>query len=532
MSTGETVVINGKVVRTDSTTAHRDVRDRLAAVETLAIPHELSGTTLKDSGFTEPENDVVDVYVMGQVLASEPVVHPSLGNDSNDGLTKATPLLTIDGVRRMVGRRGIEGKRIVVHLAGGGWVDGVSGVTDPWDGQCTSMRQYPVRSIFLGGSEAHMNSWCFRGPRKMQVLAETVINDFTAAPGNAGRTRWAYTGAGGTGNAWCGYYLHVFRDGAEVSQPIQITESDATYFYTDHGAYFQGQGIYDWNDTFKVVQRAAEFIPTANPGDTGGADSIAMQGWGAFNTHARLSSVIGFEDGRNPPFSFERLGFENLNVMAVPGVSFDCCYFYHQFSVRGGWAEFNGCTVESQVPTYMCCETRGIGTATESQEFGGRAVVDAHASPPAGDPLWPSLAGPGLFGFRGGPLMIGADYARGVFRVWKGLSWNGGIVVRGQGSAFIMPNDSHAVHIREANIGLHCRDGAMATVDPSVLFLVNVVASLKVGIGATIALGTGVGQFSEVAGWNGNFTRHLEGTATHPTGDLSRIADSRIWGDL
>jgi hypothetical protein len=46
---------------------------------------------------------------------------------------------------------------------------------------------------------------------------------------------------------------------------------------------------------------------------------------------------------------------------------------------------------------------------------------------------------------------------------------------------------------------------------------------LKVGNGAAVAYGTGVGNFSEVLGWNGNFTRVLGGTATAPTGDTSQI---------
>jgi hypothetical protein len=51
---------------------------------------------------------------------------------------------------------------------------------------------------------------------------------------------------------------------------------------------------------------------------------------------------------------------------------------------------------------------------------------------------------------------------------------------------------------------------------------------LKVGDAAAISYGTGVGDFEEVAGYAGNFTRRLEGTAAAPTGDASVITTAPI----
>jgi hypothetical protein len=370
-----------------------------------------------------------------------------------------------------------------------------------------------------------------------------------------------------------GYYLRITRDGGagrpevEVSQPLAITGSYADtpggangYIDTDQGNYYQGQGTYDYNvDRFTIVQRAAEFIPTAiygengNPSDTGGADGITVTGYGAANVHARLSTVIGHNEGRNPSATFERVGFENINVDAT-GVSFETCHFYHSAAFRGR-LEFINSVVESQTNTVFSVTTRGISVSgTEIQDNCGRAEWDSALFPDGGmNPVHQDVCGPMLYGYRGGQALFGSDHDTADFRVWKGFSWEGGIMVRGPGSRFTMPDVSYTVQLPNAAVGIWARDGAQVYIDPHATFFgfgTNATTShLKVGTGATIQMGgagyparsatipsvnaSDLGTFVHGAGWSGNFSRHLEavdaGGYLYPRGDFSAIRDSRVW---
>jgi len=400
------------------------------------------------------------------------------------------------------------------------------------------MRQYSVRDVFVGGSEAYMNSVTYEGPDKMMLhpnaTGVAVVDCEAFNESNVsgkGKSRWrSYVLP--PANQLRGAYLRILRNAGtlaekEVTQPIQICGNDADYFYTEHGNYYWGQGTYLNTDTYEIVQRAAEFIPTAIPGDTGGADGISVLGFGGYDMHGRLSYVPGYDEGINPRFTFTRLGFENAMVSAF-GATFDCCYFYHSFGTRGGWQGFNGCTVESQSLSRLWGDTRqGVGLSSETQEKAGYQKTLNTTSPPDGDPLFPSIGGPMLFFWGGGSCEIG-----GRFRVWRGFSCIGNVTVVENG-IFMMPPDgsSYSTHVRDATIAITCKRGGVAYIDPPTLNLLNCSAALKVGIGATVALGSGVGQFSEVAGWNGNLDRRLEvNGGGKPTGDLSAIRDATTWG--
>lgn len=115
----------------------------------------------------------------------------------------------------------------------------------------------------------------------------------------------------------------------------------------------------------------------------------------------------------------------------------------------------------------------------------------------------------------------------------KGLSVDGGIVVRG--GKFIMTNPSYQLVISEAagvgDAAFTVTEDGLAIIYTNALGFKNVTNHFKVGIGAAIDLGSGAGQFNQVAGWNGNFSRRLEVNGSgKPTGDLSAIRDAAVWG--
>lgn len=497
----------------------------------LAVRDEISGQTITDAGFSLPYSTTLNVYVMSEIHVQLATPQPTLGSDDNDCLTKATPCLTLDGVRRQVGRHATAGKRIVVHLAGGGW----PGVADPWDGQPTSPRYYLTRDLFVGGGEAFANGWSFRGPRKMLVRGGPIT--VTNFGGDGLRTKWDTTGTGGSGDDLKGSFVRVLRGAREVTQPMQITNNNASSFWTDNGPNTPGS-VYMTSDTYYFVDPAAEIVPTNDlPGDVGGADGVATSGAGGADVHGRPSN------GLNPGFTFERIAIENFRSNNVPGLSFDVVRFYGSTPVtfRGGWVEFHNCIVLSQAGVDMLAGSRVVGSTSENNEYNGRAlVVDTDNPPPSSptaDPIWPARGGIGLYVTPGATpagagMRVGDARQSATYRIWRSLTVEGELTIRGKGSALYQPANLNLLFIRNpGGVGLRVLDGAEAQIDAANgLVEITAVSQLKVGIGAAISLGTGAGQFNEVAGWNGNFSRHLETNgAGRPTGDFSRISDSSIW---
>ena len=497
---------------------------------------EPSGQAVAEDGFSRPTNETLDVYVQSEINVQNPDPRPTGGSDDNDGLTKATPLLTIDGVRKMIGRRGIQGKRIVVHLAGGFLDDSVYPASDPWDGTCTEPRYYLTREVLCGGGEALYNSFIFRGPRNMLPVSTAIlaggpnltVTDFGA---DGLRTKWTVSDDLGATDVLKGYWVRVRRGSVEVTQPLQITGNDSTHFWTDNGPNTPGADVFRITDTFTVVRAAAELNGSNSlVGDHAASDRVLYSGIGTHEVYGRFNQ-------RNPPLMFERLWLEAFRGAYAVGLSFDVCHFYNTTIIRGGWCEFHNCIVDAQYGMELHCETRTESYESgqsETSEYNGRALIESEAPfPNGGDPLWPERGGVGLY-VAGGGLRIGDTHTRGIFRVWKSLSVEGGIVVRGPGSALVQRPGVCILFSRNGGgaPGLWCRDGGMALIDDAsgLVEMTNVTGQLKVGIGAAIALGTGAGAFREVGGWAGNFSRHLEvNGGGKPTGDFSRIADSGVW---
>lgn len=493
-----------------------------------------------------PEDADFIIYCRSGGLASDTRPKADEQGDDIAGLgTKASPVAGPVGVQRLVGRYLEQGARVWVRLAGGLTDEEKAAGVDPWVNP-SSMRQYPVRSLFIGGTEAYVNSVFWDGPENLVAYAvqPTIVN-LEPDPSTNGRTRWRISNASAfAANELNGRYLQVRRNGLLVSFEMQITGLTLDggvgpngYIYTDNGNYTNGGGTFSTaTDTFRCVSRAAEFIPTSRPGTVdggvGGADGIALHGFGASNPFGRLTN------GLNPRPTFRWVGFENLNCRGARGVYFDRCAFYHSLNFMDSSLSFRGCVVDSQVTsTFRNCYVNIEDTplATEAQEYNGYATVEGGPSNALGNPIHPDVGGQGLYFFSASGSAGGLQLFGGQFNTRKGLSVEGGIIVHNAGRLVMpAPGSAHSVHVRNCTgvgtAAVRLRGDSVFMLEKNNLSFVNVTNHLKLESGAAIDLGTGAGQFSEAAGWNGNFCRRLEvNGAGKPTGDNSAVRDTAIY---
>lgn len=505
----------------------------------------LSGTPTDGFPYV-PTDTVTPIYLRSPGLASDtnPTVTRPLewalrGNDNNAGDNEEEPLITPWGVFNRFARRAEEGERFAVYMAGGLTDAEVEAGVNPWFGQCSSMRQYATRGLHLFGGEAYINNFRWQGPPKGVLIGtQPVIVNIQPDPATNGRTRWRISNASSfSANGLKGYYLRVTRAGTRASFEVPIDGNDLDggvgpngYLYTSHGNFTAGDGTYENTDTFEVIYRAAEFIPTSRAsGDAGvgGADGITLTGWGTANWQGRLVNQV------NPVPTFAFLGFENLNAFGAHGISFDRCAFYHSFNAFNSSLDFRGCIIDAQITTqFVNCRINEVAATlyTEPQAYNG--FVDDSVLAGEVAPLNPDVGGPSLYAFSQSGSAGGIIQRGGLFRLPKGLVVEGGIVVT-DGGRFVMAPDgvAHTLHCRDtigAGTGaLHVKGDSVAIIDPSDYSTKNVTADMKVGEGAAINLGTGSGQFSEVGGWAGNFDRSLEvNGGGKPTSDRSAIRTS------
>lgn len=510
----------------------------------------LSGTPTDGFPYVPTDTETA-IYLRSPGLASDtdPTVTRPLewslrGNDGNAGDNEEEPLLTPWGVFNRYGRRAEEGERFVVYLAGGLTTAEIEASVNPWFGQCSSMRQYPTRGFEVTGAEAYINNFRWQGPpRGVLFTTQPVIGNIQPDPATNGRTRWRlYNATAYSPNGLKGYYLRVTRASTRVSFEVPITGNDldggvgpSGYLYTDHGNHTAGDGTYELDDTFEIIYRAAEFIPTSRPsGDAGvgGADGISLSGFGTSNWLGRLVNQA------NPVPTFSFLGFENLNVSGARGLSFDRCAFYHSFNAFDSSLSFRGCIIDAQIPTqFVNCRINEVaGTLyDEVQEYGGFADTSERAGEVV--PINPDVGGGAIYAFSqsaaGGIIQRG-----GMMKPRKGLTSEGGYVLT-DGGRFVMPAPglAHSVHFRDCTgvgtAALTVTADSVAIIDPRNVSTKNVTNDLKVGVGAAIDIGaedgTTVGSFRETAGWNGNFCRYSKTAGGFPSGDFSAIRTSAVW---
>lgn len=395
------------------------------------------------------------------------------GDDSNDGLKQSTPLKTIEQVYRAVASAAVGGARIVVNLAG------------PSTG--TSPREYPIRELIFQGH-------AFRGPEMILAPVSTATAALDVAPATAqtNRTRLNFTTAA---PAWAsnelrGYFVRIKRNGALQFPELPIAGNDADRIYVNTASLASDVLA---TDTVEIVRPGAKIVGTNSDF---GFDFLQLQGQSgtSFAQYCCLERV-------------ELSNFASLSpdaILQMDRVRTDS----PDFGLATGRFAFVNTIVNGPLDV--------MGTARNADAF----PRENYATGKFVDLL-----------IVGGGLTVGGDDGNGCFAAKYDVSVynnaNGaGITCVSPGSFFVAASSNATVQgSGNLDVGILARRGGRVTLQntASKTSITGTAGDLKVGNGAAVAYGTGAGQFRQVAGWNGNLTRVLEGTATAPTGDTSQI---------
>lgn len=524
-------------------------------------PYSLSGfgPYQPETGFPVAPRDLFKVvYIRSGGVAS--VLLPRVNEQGSDIIgtgTMLSPLASLWGCFMKFGRLIEEGYHLLIKPAGGLTSAEIAAGVNPWYGQCSSIRQYPMRGADVKGTEAYVGSWSVEGPLlgAKVPMAFTVVNveplgELSAT--NNGRSRWRYNGnTAPYATPQNGTMLRVRRAGRLVSFEMQVTKSvpDGNpangYVYTDCGNFTNG-GVFDvqGGDVVDFITHAAEFIPTSRAdgvdSGVGGADGIGLTGFAAANPMGRLTN------GANWRSTWTMCGFENLNIRKFVG-SFDRCYVYHQFNCFDSAVSWRGSSINSQVPSYIInSETNvGPGPGSVDDQCGHYPEVGANYDEYQGDlsaadalllkPINLSTGGVSLYNFYVTEASAGGLVVQGgrLEPRW-GMTFVGGLILQG-GARFVQQTPAYPVLFRVVHsnpagdaAALLVKGDSVAIVDPHNLTFDDVDNDMGLGTGDPINRGnengSTVGSFLETAGWNGHFCRYAV-TGGFPTGDFSAIRD-------
>jgi len=341
-----------------------------------------------------------------------------------------------------------------------------------------------------------------------------------------GTVHWQYMGEVGN------------QAGYEAAFPSQVTQFGANEWYTDNGPNAPFGGVYLSTDQYTLVRAAAEIVGNG-PGAS--LDGVRILGEGAY----KLGDITGNPvpgDDINQRYAFRRVTFERLRAEAG---DFENCGVYGTAEFRGYWPRFVGMSIVSGACKFIDCGDRQLGPGSSLNDYFGFASVlsalgGAGPFPNGGNPLWPTRGGAELAVISSQFYMRNSTYTfyKGGLSVSFDAAANGAVLL--DKASYLEQGDedngtaSAIFYIRNpSGIGIWSRQGSECRINDSEGVAEIITAApgaaagpLRVGRGAGIALGAGVGAFLEVIGYNGNFTRHLEVSGTgFPTGDFSRIFD-------
>lgn len=424
------------------------------------------------------------------------------GSDNNDGLTPTSALATLGEVYQKFPLFTMSGGRIIVNLAGVGG----------FGASATAERIYTARSLWVGGGEAYLNSYVYKGPQMVPFTPATGPStaplDAIPAVNLTNQTRFDFTAAapGWTVNNLRFRFLRVTRAGAKVIFELPISGNTADTITVDVGAL---AGLILPTDTATVVTPGAVINPIGVP--SVGVDGLRLLGTGG-SSQPFISSTAFNTLG----FVFERITFGIMVTILPPGTSFDRCRFTSSEFFQGGSLYFINCAGGTFIIDDVAT-VNGTTTLGSRPDVAGSDPINALSAQQC-EIIATSMA-------------LGQQRGNAVYLAQRNCSFYGsatlsGLLVSGPcmffASALFFPvalqGSGHA------GAGIKARQGGTVRVNPgSATTITGATGALKVDTGAAVAYGAGVGEFEEVAGWNGNFTRVLEGTATAPTGAPSRI---------
>lgn len=423
------------------------------------------------------------------------------GDDGNDGLSPATALQTIETVYSKFPMATLGGATLTVHLAAG-----------PGD----TVADYPVQSIWLGGYDNHKSSYRYRGPAMVPATLTTgsaaPVGTLTATTVGR-RTRVDVAPSPGwTANDLRGSFVRFMRGSDQVFFELPISENDADSVFVDTTGI---AGVLLGTDELQVVTPGARIVSET------ASLSVSINGNAGYSPTQDF-----FWLDTDKAQAFERIHLSDFpTAMNVGGLTFDRCVLDNTPFFKGG-----NCAMINTVLTL------GVKLACMGMEF----PIDGRPDSPS-SPIDPSVAVEVtsfeifLVGNPDGPGQYWAH--RNVSVYTQSSSARGAIHVVGYGSMFWADDGNFGpapvALLGASNAGpfIWCVHGGQARINTTAGGSPYTVGTgtgspLRVGVGGSnpaIAYGTGAGAFEEVAGFNGNFQRFLNGTAAAPLGDGSRI---------
>ena len=437
-------------------------------------------------------------------------VDPLNGDDTNDGLTPATALQTTEEVYRKFPWQLLGSTKLTVNYINdsGAQID------------------VPLNAFHIGGGgEGFRNSYRYAGPdmtlftpatgpntAALDAVPCVQVDQNGAASGTGNRTRFDFTTAapGWTNNDLVNSYIRVTRGADMVIFETPISENDADQIYVDT---LNIVGNVLNTDTVEIVEPALRFV-----GDATNQNVITL-----------LGKSSGIEGGFADACTFLRLAFYNLHFTGIPGVQFDRVHFEGPYGMRA---------LGSSVGLVNCTCDRGMTLTGFSTYQPYPYWVPAPLHQAAYISVQVARVGNGSRPFG---LYIGAFVETGQ----RGHSaYIFGAPVASYGSALdgigvtcgsffgVWSSTNVSINGKDNQLaGIRSRWNSTARVNGGqYTTITGAVGDLQVEAGAAISYGTGAGQFEEAAGYNGNFTRMLDGTAAAPISDASRVTTANFGG--
>jgi len=385
----------------------------------------------------------------------------------------------------------------------------------PWEimGECTlqinladnagAVAVYETPQVKIGSNRAVTANYRIVGPSMIPITPATgpvaaVLDvapatqvDNTGAPSGIGhRTRLNFTAAapGWTVDDFQGAYVLITRGGNQVIAETPISKNTADEIFVDNEDVVADVLA---GDTCTIVQEGASIT-----GPAGDAGIFLITGFGAGDA--------GFVNP-NTPSHFTRVELDGPYIAGVAGVAFDRCTITGVAPFgKGGAPKLSNCAITASL-TWDACEF-GFGDINPGESFLSTAGYVSFV-----------MTGGGRFQMRGGSAQTTKNVS-----VW-GSTLSESIGLQANASLGLF-GAVQGVGLG-ASVGIRC-GGRMSVCQVSggdSTVITGPGGDLRVASGAAIAYGAGVGAFEEVAGFNGNFTRVLEGVAAAPTGDASII---------
>lgn len=423
------------------------------------------------------------------------------GDDGNDGLSTTTPMQTLRAVYDRFPIRALQRSQVIIHLAGvGGFGASATGVAD-----------YDITNILCDGDgSAWGTTYHYRGPQMVPVTPATgpataaldatpvvaVIGGSANAGGlRASRFDFGTAAPGWTVNDFNGKFLRITRAGALVifEAPIAVNAADSITVLLN-GLAAAPDAIVN-SDTVEIVEPGARFINDTLP---------ALD----FDT-CRISGVstqdADVADGAPAPqagLSFQRVQFRTSPfVQGAWQIEFDRCALGTNLIVKDGSVFF------------MCCQVGALSLWNAS-------ATGFYTLPNPDTATSPIVANRALFmELQATSMIVGEGYGPASWQ--SGGSIGFALTPSGFNSLMVGPQsylqstgDIQGLSpVAGSRAGIRAAQGGFVQVSgngtPGRTSVAAAGGDLRVGpvASAYVDYGTGVGDFEEAIGFNGNLQR-------------------------